>query len=230
MPRWGAVLRPSINIANIALERGGPKEHMAGQSIERREMLRILATAAFAAGFSGFSKWSFACEHVSADSMQIKRAEYSPQFFTADEYVMIERLTEMIIPSDGGAGSREAGVAEFVDFMVYSDDSLQYDFRLGLSWLNAHSERLHGKKFMDLAPAEQNDILRHLAYKTEYRDGEEDGRAFFKLIREYTLMGFYTSRVGLEELDYPGLRFYTESPSCPHVNDREHLHLPPPKY
>jgi len=53
---------------------------------------------------------------------------------------------------------------------------------------------------------------------------------FFDLIREYTLMGFYTSRVGLQELDYPGLKFYSESPSCPHVNDREHLHLPPPKY
>ena len=47
-------------------------------------------------------------------------------------------------------GSREAGVAEFIDFMVFHDDSLQYPFRLGLSWMNAHSERLHGKKFIDL--------------------------------------------------------------------------------
>ena len=196
-------------------------------------MLRILATASAAAGFAGFSKWGFGCEsvHAAAGGVQtIKSATYTPQFFTGDEYAVIERLTEMIIPSDGGAGAREAGVAEFVDFMVYSDDSLQYPFRLGLSWMDAHAERLHGKKFIELTPSDQTELLRHLAYKKEFRDGEEDGRVFFNLIREYTLMGFYTSRVGLEELDYPGLKFYNASPACPHVDDREHKHLPPPKY
>jgi hypothetical protein len=136
----------------------------------------------------------------------------------------------MIIPSDGGAGSREAGVSEFVDFMVWSDPSLQYKFRFGLGWLDAHSERERSKIFVALGADQQNEILRRLAYKKEFREGEEDGRAFFDLVRQYTVMGFYTSRVGLEELDYPGLKVYSESPSCPHVNDREHLHLPPPKY
>ncbi len=203
---------------------------MAGQGVERREVLRILAIASVAAQFPGFSRWTFACEHVSADSTQIKNAVYSPQFFTPAEYSSMERLTEMIIPSDGGAGAREAGVSEFVDFMVWSDSSLQYNFRFGLGWLDAHSERLHSKAFIALDPAQQNEILRHLAYKKEFRDGEEEGRVFFGLMREYTLMGFYTSRVGMEELDYPGLKFYSESPSCPHVDDREHLHLPRPKY
>jgi gluconate 2-dehydrogenase gamma chain len=203
---------------------------MAGQSLERREVLRILAMASVAAQFPGFRRWAFACEHVRADSLQIKDASYSPKFFTAAEYATVERLTEMIIPSDGGAGAREAGVSEFVDFMVWSDPSLQYKFRFGLGWLDAHSERLHAKNFIGLGAEQQNEILRRLAYKKEFRDGEEDGRMFFGLMREYTVMGFYTSRVGLEELDYPGLKFYSESPSCPHVNDREHLHLPPAKY
>jgi gluconate 2-dehydrogenase gamma chain len=203
---------------------------MAGQSLERREVLRILAMASVAAQFPGFRRWAFACEHVRADSLQIKDASYSPKFFTAAEYATVERLTEMIIPSDGGAGAREAGVSEFVDFMVWSDPSLQYKFRFGLGWLDAHSERLHAKNFIGLGAEQQNEILRRLAYKKEFRDGEEDGRVFFGLMREYTVMGFYTSRVGLEELDYPGLKFYSVSPSCPHVNDREHLHLPPAKY
>ena len=203
---------------------------MAGQSLERREVLRILAMASVAAQFPGFRRWAFACEHVRADSLQIKDASYSPKFFTPAEYATVERLTEMIIPSDGGAGAREAGVSEFVDFMVWSDPSLQYKFRFGLGWLDAHAERLHSNNFTGLEPEQQNEILRRVAYKKEFRDGEEDGRVFFRLMREYTVMGFYTSRVGLEELDYPGLKFYSESPSCPHVNDREHLHLPPPKY
>jgi gluconate 2-dehydrogenase gamma chain len=203
---------------------------MAGQGIERREVLRILSIAAVAARFTGFVRWTFACEHVSADSTQIRSATYAPQFFSASEYRAVERLTDMILPSDGGAGAREAGVSEFVDFMVWSDPTLQYKFRFGLGWLDAHSERLYSKPFIDLEPGQQNLILRRLAYKKEFCDGEEDGRVFFALMREYTVMGFYTSRVGLEELDYPGLKFYSESPSCPHVNDREHVHLPPPKY
>jgi gluconate 2-dehydrogenase gamma chain len=208
---------------------------MAGQSLERREVLRVLAIASVAAQFPGFSRWAFACEHVRVDSSQIKSASYSPKFFTPTEYGTVERLTEMIIPSgggpsDGGAGAREAGVAEFIDFRVWSDPSVQYKFRFGLGWLNAHSERLHSRGFMGLEPDQQNEILRRLAYKKEFRDGEEDGRVFFGLMREYTVMGFYTSRVGLEELDYPGLKFYSESPSCPHVNDRGHLHLPAAKY
>src|SRR5579871_5430995 len=136
---------------------------MAGQSIERREMLRILATASAAAGFAGFSRWAFACEDVHAAGRgvrQIKSASYTPQFFWADEYPMVERLSEMIIPSEGGPGSREAGVAEFIDFMVLHDDSLQYPFRLGLSWMNAHAERLYKNKFMDLTDAEQTALLR----------------------------------------------------------------------
>src|SRR6201992_1644628 len=187
---------------------------MAGQSIERREMLRILATASVAAGFGGFSKWAFACEDVHAAAkgvQQIKSATYTPQFFFADEYPVVERLTEMIIPSEGGPGSREAGVAEFIDFMAFHDDSLQYPFRLGLSWMNAHSERLHGKKFLELTPGDQTELLRHLAYNKEFRDGAEDGRAFSALMREYTTMGFYTSRVGLEQLGYPGLKFSNAS-------------------
>ena len=46
-------------------------------------------------------------------------------------------------------------------------------------------------------------------------------------MREHTLMGFYTSRIGLEQLGYPGLQFYAESPGCPHPDDPEHAHLRP---
>jgi len=44
------------------------------------------------------------------------------------------------------------------------------------------------------------------------------------------LMGFYSSEIGYRELDNPSLRFYGESPACPHVNDPAHQHLPPPKW
>jgi gluconate 2-dehydrogenase gamma chain len=188
-------------------------------------MLRILGTAAAAAHFPGFSKWGFACGHVGNANLQIKPAAYQPQFFTAPEYAMVERLAEIIIPSDATPGAKEAGVAEFIDFMVFSDPEPQYPFRLGLTWLNAHSERTAGNKFMELSPEQQTSLLEPLAFKDKARPGEEDGRRFFRLMREFTVTGFYTSEIGFKELDNPALKFYSESPECPHKGDPEHLHL-----
>jgi len=138
---------------------------------------------------------------------------------------MVDRLTEIIIPSDATPGAKEAGVAEFIDFIVSSDPDVQYGFRMGLTWLNAHSERNYGTKFLELSPDRQNSLLEPLAFKDKARPGEEDGVRFFSLIREYTVTGFYTSEIGFKELDNPALKFYSESPECPHKGDPEHRNL-----
>jgi gluconate 2-dehydrogenase gamma chain len=203
---------------------------MGGQSIERREALRIMSLAAAASQFTGFDRWVFACEHGHTGLVKAPGAAYKPQFFSAEEYATLERLTELIIPNDGTPGAREAGVSEFIDFMVASDPGIQYRFRYGLTWMDTHAKWFHGKPFRNLTAEQQTEILEHLAYKDKYRPREEDGRDFFKLLREYTVMGFYTSRIGLEELDYPGLKMvYDEMPGCPHLDDPEHRHLPPPR-
>jgi gluconate 2-dehydrogenase gamma chain len=200
---------------------------MAGQSLERREILRILATAAGVAAFPGFSKWAFACSHIGNPLAQIKPAVYRPVFFSAPEYALVERLTDLIIPSDGTPGAREAGVSEFVDLMVSRDPQLQRDFRAGLTWLNMRCRETWGKAFVTLHPGQQTTLLESLAYRKQFRPGDEPGQKFFKLVREYTVMGFYTSEIGLKELDFPGLSFYAESPACPHKDDPEHRHLDP---
>lgn len=198
---------------------------MAGQGIHRRKILQILGTAAAAATFPGFSKWGFACGHVGNAALQIKPAEYRPQFFSPTEYAIVERLTEIIIPSDATPGAKEAGVAEFIDFMVANDPEHQYPFRLGLDWLNTYSEITIGKRFLELTPEQQLSILEPLGFKDKTRPGAEDGRKFFALMREFTVTGFYTSEIGYKELDNPALKFYSESPECPHKDDREHRHL-----
>jgi gluconate 2-dehydrogenase gamma chain len=198
---------------------------MAGQGIRRREVLRILGTAAAAAQFPGFSKWAFACGHIGNAALQIKPAVYRPQFFAAAEYAMVERLAEIIIPSDGTPGAKEAGVAEFIDFMVASDPEVQYGFRMGLAWLNAHAEQTDGKRFVELTPEQQSSLLEPLGFKDKARPGEETGRHFFRMMREYTVTGFYTSEIGYKELDNPALKFYAESPECPHKGDPQHAHV-----
>jgi gluconate 2-dehydrogenase gamma chain len=198
---------------------------MAGQGIERREVLRILALAAGAATFPGFSRWAFACGHLGNAATQIKPANYQPQFFSKDEFALVDCLTNVIIPHDGTPGARDAGVAEFIDFMVWSDDREQYAFRTGLTWMNAQAERRKGKAFLSLTPTEQVELLEPLAYEKKFRQGEEAGQAFFKLLRQYTVMGFYTSEIGYKDLDNPALKFYAASPECPHQDDPQHLHL-----
>lgn len=202
---------------------------MAGQGIERREVLRMLAIAAGAASFSGFSKWSFACEHVGNALAQVRPASYQPSFFTAPEYALLARLTEIIIPSDDTPGAREAGVSEFIDLMVSRDEELQHNFPKGLGWLNARSQSAHGKPFLALSSEQQVATLEPLAYKAKFQRGDEVGQKFFHLVRQYTVMGFYTTEIGLRELDFPGFKFYADSPACPHRGDPEHRHLPPPK-
>jgi hypothetical protein len=188
-------------------------------------MLRILGTAAAAAHFPGFSKWGFACGHIGNAALQIKPAVYRPQFFTLAEYAAVERLAEIIIPGDGTPGAKEAGVAEFIDFMTANDPEVQYPFRMGLAWLNAHSDRTAGKRFIELTSQQQTSLLDPLGNKAKARPGEEDGQRFFSLMREYTVTGFYTSEIGFKELDNPALKFYSESPECPHKDDPEHRHL-----
>jgi hypothetical protein len=88
--------------------------------------------------------------------------------------------------------------------------------------LDAAAKKGYRASFVSLSPVQQAEILKKIA-----SDSDKQGHRFFRLIRHYTVMGYYTSRIGLAELDYPGLRFYTQSPACPHTDDPEHRHLPP---
>jgi hypothetical protein len=199
---------------------------VAGQGLERREILRVLALAAGASGMPGFSKWAFGCGHGTEPTLQVRPSRYTPRFFSQDEYEAVEILSDIILPNDGTPGARDAGASEFIDFMVSSDPGVQYRFRYGLSWLDAHARASGARDFRALSPDARVALLRPLAETTPGDASLDEGRRFFTLVREYTLMGFYTSRIGLEQLGYPGLQIYTEAPGCPHPDDPAHEHLP----
>lgn len=208
---------------------------MAGQAPSRREVLQALTLAGVASTFSGFSRWSYALgeemnpHHHQDAPVQIAHGIYSPQFFFPNEYHTVEVLTDLILPATEDSshqpqpGAKDAGVAEFIDFMVYSDPSIQAQFREGIAWLDKASKPAAG--FAALSADQQNALLERLAYKAKYRESERAGQQFFALFRKYTVMGFYTSRVGLESLDYPGLKLYSESPGCTHEGNPEHIGL-----
>ena len=202
---------------------------MAGQDIRRRELLRAIGVAMVASHYPAFVKWAYAGAHGSNEPAPPRPQTYTPQFFSREEFARIERLAELIIPSDETPGAREAGAAEFIDFMVGHDTEQQQPMRTGLAWLNEQSAGRFARPFLELSEAQQVSLLEPLAYEAKYREGEEVGREFFRRVKELTAMGFYTSEIGWRELDNPALRFYAESPACPHKNDPEHRHLPAAK-
>ncbi|HZZ38327.1 MAG TPA: gluconate 2-dehydrogenase subunit 3 family protein [Acidobacteriaceae bacterium] len=184
--------------------------------------LAVLASAA-----PGFSRWCCAFgdtrEGAEQEGAEGRPARYAPQFFSLSEYRTVEVLTELILPSMEGSGAKEAGVAEFIDFWVKNDPPLQEQFRRGLEWLDRAGG--NGRPFIELSPAEQQKILDRLAYRRYQRPEEKTGQLFFRLMRQYTVMGFYTTEIGLKSLDYPGLKFYPTSPGCPHPDNPEHVGL-----
>ena len=202
---------------------------MANQGADRRTVLEMLAKAAVASQFPGFSRWVFGQQHEHAmDSpVPVRPANYRPLWFSPAEFHTIDVLTGLIIPADESPGAQEAGVSEFIDFMAaHGEKEIQQPMRDGLLSLESTARSAHGAIFASLSSEQQIQILKRVAS----RDSDREGQAFFRLIRRYTVMGYYTSAVGLKELDFPGLRLYTVSPACPHINDPEHRHLPPPRF
>jgi gluconate 2-dehydrogenase gamma chain len=223
---------------------------VGGQGIERREILRYIGIAAVASSFPGFGKWAFACSHDAPQSTSPApgASQYKPLFFSPQQYRMVEHLAEMIIPEDDTPGARQAGVAEFIDFMVANrvqvsgsreirsaadaieaGSAAQVKLVEGLNWVNARSHSEFGKDFMDCGPDQQNGILEQLAHKAKFKPATETGREFFQMMRDYTVVGYYTTKIGLESIGYPGLReLWPKMPGCPHPDDPEHAHLPEP--
>ncbi len=105
----------------------------------------------------------------------------------------------------------------------------QNRFLSGLDWINARSKSEFGHEFMDCPPEQQKSLLEELAYKAKFKPTTESGREFFQFMRDYTVVGYYTTRIGLESLGYPGLRtVWPSMPGCSHPDDPEHIHLREP--
>jgi hypothetical protein len=223
---------------------------MAGQGIERREALRYIGIASVAATFPGFSRWTFACSHDvhQAPSSVAAAKPYKPLFLNPDQFRLVEHLSEMIIPADDTPGAKDAGVAEFIDFVlanrvpvnarnelrstadsIRAGEDAQHRFISGLDWINARSKSEFGHEFLDCTADQQQTFLENLAYKSKFKPTTESGREFFQMLRDYTVVGYYTTKIGLESLGYPGLRtIWPKMPGCTHPDDPEHVHLPKP--
>jgi len=62
------------------------------------------------------------------------------------------------------------------------------------------------------------EALDHRAQLAHLAGLEDANNPFLAWMKRRTLDGFYTSRQGLQELDYKGNAFYAQSPGCDHEN------------
>ena len=147
--------------------------------------------------------------------------KYAPQFFNADEFRTVEILAAMIIPTDEAPGAKEAQVANYIDFVVFSaaefEPLLQKKWIDGLAFLERESQRQFSKSFRDVDQADRVKLLTDMSAPERNLNVKHDGFAFFSVVKDMTVEGFYTSKIGLiEVLDYQGMNYMPDFPGCTH--------------
>lgn len=145
-----------------------------------------------------------------ANGKEAKELEYDQslkdqQFFDEHEMATIAVLADIIIPADGKTGSAtDAGVPDFIEFIVKDMPHHQTPMRGGLMWLDSETKKQFGKKFIELSSANRLKIIDQIAYPDEAKPEHSQGVKFFNLMRNLTATGFYTTEIGFKDLGYAG--------------------------
>jgi hypothetical protein len=220
----------------------------------RRHALKILGTVTATCAFP-FASEELYGQHVMLVPEQVPVAgTYAPSFFTPDEYPILSRLTDVIIPETGTPGASRAGVPEYIDRVVTANKEHQPLARAGLAWLAAEARGRFSKDYLSLDEPQHAALLQPLSdavdraareqqqaryraapggriYYVAVTDAAQPARPavavrrstpdpgmpvnFFRLIKNLTADGYYTSRPGLlEELGYGGNRYLPTFPPC----------------
>lgn len=145
-----------------------------------------------------------------ANGKQAKELAYDQslmdqQFFDEHEMATIAVLADIIIPSDDTSGSAtDAGVPDFIEFIVKDMPQHQVPMRGGMMWLDSESRRQFGKRFIETTSANRLILVDMIAYPELAKPEYSQGVKFFNLMRDLTSTGFYTSEIGVKDIGYMG--------------------------
>jgi gluconate 2-dehydrogenase gamma chain len=185
----------------------------------RRTLLKTLAAAPVAAGFA----WTEAEAQQAHTHAQTARragqrtgAAFKPKFFTPHEYSTVRVLVDLIIPKDERSGSAtDAGVPEFIDFIMVDNPARQTAMRGGLAWLDRECVTRFDKRFLACTSTERTQVLDAIAWPQKTSRELSHGVAFFNSFRDLTASGFWSSRMGVDDLVYMGNVVVNEWKGCP---------------
>ena len=186
--------------------------------LSRRDAVQLMVVLPFAA----ILKWPTADQERArryVDAALKSAADgvaYAPKFFTAAEFRTARILADVVIPRDERSGNAsDAGVPEFMDFMMIDRPSNQKWMRQGLAWLDAQSNTRFSKAFADATETQREQILNDIAWPARAPAAMADGVTFFSRFRDLTSSGFWSSRVGVKDLQYKGNLFVADWNGCP---------------
>ena len=143
-------------------------------------------------------------------------ASAAPKFFTPEEWETVRVLVDLIIPRDERSGSAtDAQVPEFMDFMMLDRPQMQEPMRGGLAWLESECRRRFGTGFVGASDRQRAALLDDIAWPARAKPEHSHGVAFFNAFRDLTAAGFWSSRMGIADLQYLGNTFVAEWNGCP---------------
>lgn len=172
--------------------------------MDRRNALKLLASAA---SLPLLSRDAFSLFQTVHDQLP---ATAALKALDPHQDATVTAITEMIIPQTDTPGAKAARVNEFIDVIVaeWYDTDQKSAFLSGLANVDTRSRALFGKDFID-SPAPQQQLLLQ-ALEDEVPEVRSERGApweqkfvkdkhFFYMIKQLTLMGYYTSQVGFEQ-------------------------------
>ncbi len=177
--------------------------------IDRRQALELMASIPFASVFTLTGA-------EAARAQEAVRSGFSPQFFTEHEHRTVRLLCDLILPRDERSGSAtHAGVPEFLDFMMIDQPDRQVAMRGGLAWMDLECRERFGNSFIGCSAGERAELLDLIAWPDRAPAELSHGVAFFTAFRDLTATGFFTSKMGFDDLRYVGNEFVAEWKACP---------------
>ena len=186
--------------------------------VNRRDLLRMIAAAPAAATLVWTAEEAEAA-HALAQAAQQAAATgtaFTPKFFTPHEWQTVRLLVDIILPKDERSGSAtDAGVPEFMDFIVIDQPQRQIAMRGGLAWLDRECLSRFDKTFVACTDAERTSVLDDIAWPQRAKSGLAHGVAFFTSFRDLTASGFWTTKMGISDLQYLGNRSIPQWRGCP---------------
>jgi gluconate 2-dehydrogenase gamma chain len=182
--------------------------------VTRRETIQILAGIPLLA--AGLSPQTVVRGVEAARRARDAGSPYTPVFFTPHEYQTVVVLVDYIIPRDGRSGSAtDAAVPEFIDYIVGYEKSMQTPTRGGLAWLDTECRERFGQPFLGASDGQRRAVLDDIAWPKKARPEMSQGVAFFSDFRDLTASGFFSSKMGVEDLQYLGNTVVPEWTGCP---------------
>ena len=167
--------------------------------MERRELLKMVALATGGVVIGG---------ELFLAGCKSKDVEVAGTAFSADNIAFLDEVAETIIPKTTTAGAKEAEVGKFMTVMVNDcyEEADQKTFHEGMKKLDEACNKMHGHSFMKAEPAHRKELLTSLDKEAkEYMKSKkkEDPNHYFLMMKQLTLLGYFTSKPGLEQnFDY----------------------------